>query len=231
MKKLLLNISLIAIVILGLNTSIYAIDFALDIDMIKKVSSAGDMYSIIFHIEYPQDADVKRVEIKLPNKNKMALANKFKLNEFQLFADSMAYAVFMKRFPVGIYTISLFPRSYGTLKVNLSHDFLPTPVITYPNHAATGVPLTPTITWMDLGEDMWSTLYIEGNGSILGEIKFKIDLPPGITSYTVPSGLFEPNQEYEITLAVGYETESPPPLSGESSIETHRFITFTTGGL
>ena len=106
------------------------------------------------------------------------------------------------------------------MKVDMTHDFPPTPVITYPKDGATDVPLNFDIVWeqMDLG------VYLTLEGRNIEPLS--VSLTEVDTSYTIPSGLLQPNTEYELALMI--ETTIGGGDEG-NDLDTIRIIHFTTG--
>jgi len=210
------------LLLLGLNTNILAQDeIWMQINMVKEVYSHGEYYGIEFEISGDTMKNVKRVLIKVPNGKRMPLKNVLGLNEVDLNAWGMSYEEFKNRFPEGEYSIVLFPRQYGSMKVNMTHDFPPTPVITYPADGATNVPLDLTIMWEALSGIVSLNLDIEAavEGKPTLENFGIDDLPVDATSFILPSSLLKPNTQYMLSLCSGANT----------SLCSARNIYFTTG--
>lgn len=103
----------------------------------------------------------------------------------------------------------------------MTHDFPPTPVITYPEDGATDVPLSFDVVWEQMDFDVFLTL----EGGIFDE--FVVGLSKVDTSYTIPSGLLQPNTEYELSLEV--QTVIGGGAEEGNDLQVVRIIRFTTG--
>lgn len=225
MKKFMVIFVLTLFAVMGLNkyerVAWAKNDVEMDIDLSKVVSSDGESYRI--EIEFGGGEDVKKVKtatIKIPSGKKMTLKNSLGLDDIELDATYGSYDEFKEKFPEGEYSITLSPKKYGSLKVDMTHDFPPTPVITYPEDGATDVPLNLTVTWEQMSLDVSLTL---GGGNI---DPLTVSLTEADTSYTIPTGLLQPNTEYELSLKV--ETIIGGGENGPD-LETIRVIHFTTG--
>lgn len=208
---------------LGLNTVIAADidDMTTDIVIEKKVDSYGETYGIGFEIDMSKE--VRSVLIKVPYRKNMLIQNTLGLDEIELGVGDMSYEEFKKRFPEGKYSVIRFPNKYGRWTVNITHDFPPTPVITYPPDGST-VPLTFTMEWEPLSGI--NRIEMEINASIESspEIDFEVDLPPDVTSFTFPIGLLQPNTHYTLEFKAEMTIEDGNKLEKRTS----RIINFTT---
>ena len=192
----------------------------MDIDMFKVVFSDGASYGIEIEIAGEDVKKVKTIMIKTPSGKNMKLGNSLGLDNITLNANYGNYDDFKEKFPEGEYSITLLPKKYGSLKVDMTHDFLPVPVITYPEDGATDVPLNFDVVWEQISPGVYLTL--EG-----GNIEpLSVSLTEADTSYTIPSGLLQPNTEYELSLQV--ETTIGGGDEG-NDLDTIRIIHFTTG--
>ena len=232
MKKFMVIFVLTFLAVMGLNKyeglAWAENDIEMDVDLFKYVSSDGESYKIEIEIGGEDVKKVKTATINTPSGKKMKLKNSLGLDEIGLWASYESYDEFKKNFPEGEYSITLLPKKYGSLKVDITHDFPETPEITYPEDGATNVSLAPTITWKALnnidGIDNLE-IHIETVTNRNG-IEYEIELSKDATSYTVPSGLLQPNTEYELDLMV--ETT----IGGgdeDNDLDTIRIIHFTTG--
>ena len=196
MRKLAVIFGLAFLLALTLNSNIMAQDeIEMDIEIWKSAFSHGVYYGIEFELNGNGVKNARWVLINLPNGKKMWLRNTIGLNEICLEAWDMSYEEFNNRFPEGKYRIILFPKQYGKLIVNMTHDFPQTPVITYPADGATDVPLTLTIEWEPLSDIDGLWLEFGGEG-----LEAEVDLPIDTTSFTFPAGMLQPNTQYELCL-------------------------------
>ena len=198
MRKFIAISVLAFLLMLGLNTPIIAqneieIDYC-GIGMFKNTFSNGVYYG--FYIEIGGNAmkNTRGVLINNPNGKKMGLKNTFGLTDFSFETSNMSYEEFENMFPEGEYSIILLPQRWS-MSVNKTHAFPQTPIITYPPDGAAAVPLNPTITWEPLGDIHYLNLEIVGGG-----LEAWIGLPTDTTSFTIPSGLLQPNTQYRIQL-------------------------------
>jgi len=219
MRKFTVIFALAFLLALTLNNRIMAQDeIEMDIIMWKDAFSHGVYYGIEFNLEGNDVKNVRNVLINLPNGKKMWLRNTIGLNAICLEAWDMSYEEFNNRFPEGEYRIILFPQWNKSLRVNVTHDFPQTPVITYPADGATDVPLDLTVEWESLGDIDGLCLSMEGAG-----LEFEIDLPTDATSLAIPSGVLQPNTQYELWL------EAEITDGRDNDLESCRCIYFTTG--
>jgi hypothetical protein len=188
-----------------------------DIDMWREASSHGQHYGIEFEVDGDDVKDIDGVWIIVPNGKIMFLENTLSLNSICLEAWGMSYEEFENKFPQGEYFIFLWPQWWKTLKVNMTHHFPAIPVIIYPADGDTGVPLIPTIVWEPLTDIDGLCLTIESD-----DFGFDIDLPTDATSFTIPSGVLQPNTQYELWV------EAEITDGGDSDLESCRCIHFTT---
>lgn len=229
MKKFTVIFVLTFLAMIGLNKyeRVAWAEIEVDIDFFKFISSDGELYEFEFEAEGVKD--VKTIMIKTPTGKKMELKNSLGFGEIGLWASYGSYDEFKKKFPEGEYSITLSPKKYGSLSVDITHDFPETPEITYPEDGATNVSLAPTITWEELSNIHYLTIYInavvgdEGDNEIECEIELFVDA----TSYTIPSGLLQPNTEYELSLEA--ETTDGRENEPSTNLSTIRVIRFTTG--
>lgn len=195
-------------------------DVQMDIDLFKYVSSDGESYEVEIQIGGEDVKKVKIATIRTPSGKKMMLMNSLGFDDIGLWASCGSYDEFKEKFPEGEYSITLLPKKYGSMKVNMTHDFLPAPVITYPEDGATDVPLNFDVVWEQISPGVYLTL--EG-----GNIEpLSVSLTEVDTSYPIPSGLLQPNTEYELSLQV--ETTIGGGEEG-NDLDTIRIIHFTTG--
>ena len=223
MKKFMVIFVLTFLAVMGLNKyeglAWAENDIEMDVDLFKYVSSDGESYKIEIEIGGEDVKKVKTATINTPS-GKMKLKNALGLDEIGLWASYGSYVEFNKKFPEGEYSITLSPKKYGSMKVDMTHDFPPTPVITYPEDGATEVPLNFDVVWEQMDNSVYLTL--EG-----GNIEpLSVSLTEVDTSYTFPSGLLQPNTEYELSLEV--ETTIGGGDEG-NDLDTIRIIHFTTG--
>ena len=224
MRKLAVIFGLAFLLALTLNSNIMAQDeIEMDIEIWKSAFSHGVYYGIEFELNGNGVKNARWVLVNLPNGKKMWLRNTIGLTDISLEAWGMSYEEFNNRFPEGKYSIILRPqliilrpRLNESLKVNITHDFPQTPVITYPADGATDVPLTLTIEWEPLSDIDGLGLEIEGEG-----LEADIDLPTDTTSFTFPIGVLQPNTQYELNLYA--------QITAGSNNMIERIIYFTTG--
>lgn len=225
MKKFMVIFVLTIFAVIGLNryerVAWAENDVEMDIHLFKYVSSDGESYEIDFEIEGEDVKKVKIIMIKTPTGKKMVLKNSLGFDEIKL-STTHNYDEFKKKFPEGEYSITFLPKKYGSLKVDITHDFTENPVITYPEDGATNVSLAPTITWEALNNIDGLVIHIETAEEGGNDIEFEIDLSKDATSYTIPSGLLQPNTEYELALEVGFNIDE------KAEVITVRVIRFTT---
>ena len=191
MKKFMVIFVLTFLAVIGLNkyegVAWAENDVEMDIDLFKAVSSDGEFYGIEIEIAGEDVKKVKTATIKIPSGKKMKLKNSLGLGEIGLWASYGSYDEFKEKFPEGEYSITLLPKKYGSMEVDMTHDFPETPVITYPVDGATEVPLNFDVVWEQMDNSVYLTL--EG-----GNIEpLSVSLTEVDTSYTFPSGLLQPN--------------------------------------
>ena len=225
MKKFTVIFVLVFLAVIGLNkyerVAWAENDVEMDIDLFKYVSSDGESYEIEIGGE-----DVKKVKtatIKIPSGKKMKLKNSFGLDEIGLWASYGSYDEFKERFPEGEYSITLSPKKYGSTKVDMTHDFPPTPEITYPEDGATDVPLNITIRWEPVGnvDDLW--VVVKGDNPELGEVELHFNVSATSTSLAIPSGVLLPNTQHELRLTAEISD------GRDNDLVSSRVIRFTTG--
>jgi len=206
MRKFTVIFALAFLFVLGFNNTIVAQDdIEMDIDMFKDVYSHGEYYGIELDTAGNDVKNVKHLLIEVPNGKRMRLRNTLRLNDIALDACGMSYEEFKNGFPEGEYRIILFPRKYGELRVNMTHDFPQTPIINYPADGDTDVPLNLTIIWEpviwepvgDVG-DVW--VEIKGENPQLGEVALDFNVSSDSTSLAIPNGVLLPNSQHELWL-------------------------------
>ncbi|MCR4319218.1 MAG: Ig-like domain-containing protein [Candidatus Brocadiaceae bacterium] len=228
MKKFMVIFVLTFLAVVGLNkyegVAWAENDVEMGIDLFKYVSSDGESYDIAIEIGGEDVKKVKTATIKIPSGKNMKLKNSLGLDEIGLWASYGSYDEFKKKFPEGEYSITLLPKKYGSLKVDITHDFPETPEITYPEDGATDVSLAPTITWEALNNIDGLFIFIETvEGDGVNKIGCEIELSKDVTSYTIPSGLLQSNTEYDFDLAAKISDGK------DNDLFTSRVIRFTTG--
>lgn len=188
----------------------------------KDVQPDSENYDVVFMLDGDKLRDVKKIQIKNPNNKKLIFKNTFGFNSLELVADGISSKDFQSRFPEGDYIITFLPNKFGNGKINLSHDFPATPVITYPENDSTDIPLTFAVEWESLSDNdidgLW--LYIQGENS--EDIDYEVDLTVGSESVSIPEGVLQPNTQYRMGLEVYRDNDE------YSSILTTRIINFTT---
>lgn len=217
--------ALIVLLMLGIAPSVMAsaVVIKMDVGVSKNVTTSGESYGIEFSLSGGGLANVKEAVLSIPNGLKMYLSNKLAFTSIDLSAGSMSETTLAQRFPAGLYTATLYPNQYGVLQTNVSFDFPSTPEFTYPLNGATGVSLTPTITWGSLSgiTDLKLKVLTTGNVAAL-----TVSLPTNATSFEISGGVLEANTQYEAQLIA---TDQNGTGNCTSSIKTISTISFTTG--
>lgn len=224
-KKFIITFILISIYIAGFlnNKAMAESSISWGIDNYKYVYSSKEEYAIEFKVSTENTGKLKNVSIKLPTNKTMILNNTFNFNRFdvKLKAEGLTKEEFLKKYPEGKYQIILSPKQFGSLTVNIIHDFPTTPDITDPANDKTGVSLTPEFKWNPLSgiASLTLYLYIKSKGS--EEKEFKLSTTD--TSLDLSSNPLQPNTEYELRL----ETKDTDGKGND--MITGRVINFTTG--
>lgn len=220
-RKFTVVFALAFLVVLGLNTRV-VVGIEADVNMTKYTCKAchTQHYGINFEIGPDDDDDadilknVRGISIRVPNGKVMRFKNTLGLTNIDLAAwGGMEFEEFRKRFPEGLYSIVFYPQSYGKVDIHMTHDFPPIPEITYPTEGATGVPLSPTITWQPLSGIDELSIEIESDDD---NFAIEVTLPNGATSFT-PLAPLKPNTRYWLSL----DTE-------RGNNDSFRTVSFTT---
>lgn len=169
---------------------------------------------------------IKKVILRIPKGKK---GKKLRVNtplntyhsEFTQELVGGQYEEFRKKFPEGKYvaTVRLKGGRSQKFRFRMTHDFPDMPVITYPTNGATDVPLTFTIQWQTLSGIDGLKLEIED------DLDFAIVLPVDSTSFTLPSGILQPNTTYWLGLRTWIYGADP---NVEIANSATRWIRFTT---
>ena len=231
MKKFMVIFVLTFLAVIGLNkyekVAWAENSVEVDIDLHKYVFSDSESYLFDISIFGENFNKAKNVTLTMPSGKRVQLKNSAVFDDIQLYASCESYDDFKEKFPEGEYSIILSPKKYGSHKVDITHDFPETPEITYPEDGAVDVSLAPTITWEALNNIDSLTISIQtvedGN-----EID-KIYLSKDATSYTIPSGLLQPNTKYELSLKAETVMGGGEEGNDYNELETIRVIGFTTG--
>ena len=148
MKKYFLIGVLVLLMISGTKTGVMAQNPApMFVNMYKNVSSAGETYGISFDLSNDALKKVTRVYIQGPKGARIWVNNTLNLNDMALSAINLPLDEFNRWFPEGKYIFTLSPNIYGNLSVSMTHNFPPTPAVTFPLDGSNGVPTNPVITW------------------------------------------------------------------------------------
>jgi hypothetical protein len=237
MRKYMLILALTFLVMLSLRTNTMAQgdETWIEISIEKIKESSSEHYNFCFDFDgIPGNMDnVDRFLLKIPNGNKMVWKNSLLVDDYVLGAENMTFSELQSKFPEGRYRVVFIPKTLGKLKVNVTHDFPQTPVITNPVDGATNVPLNPTIVWNSISGIMELTLEIEDE---FDDALLELPLPTSATSFLIPSGLLQPNTQYELSLKAHKLVDSDPypgpvRIVGGMNIEliSSQTIYFTTG--
>jgi hypothetical protein len=219
MKKYFLMVALVLLMISGMKTGVMAQNPVLmSVNMYKNVSSAGETYGISFDLSNDALKKVTRVYIKGPKGARIWVNNTLNLNDMALSAVNLSLNEFNHWFPEGNYIFTLSPNIYGTLSVPMTHNFPPTPAVTFPLDGSNGVPTNPIITWAPITGIAGLQLQLKDNA----DFAFSTGLPINATSYAVPANLLKPNTRYELSL--GARTI----VSDGNGLTTTTIISFTT---
>ena len=203
-------------------------DIEIDVEVKRDVGDEEgnyDDYEIHFYIDGNRMEDVKKVQIKMPSGKKVALRNKLGFNYMEFEVDNeQRYSLedLKKKFPEGNYTIQLFPKKFGSKSFNLEYDFPTTPVITYPENDSTNIPLSFTMEWETLDDNINGILLRveDGNESYAYET---YNISTNATSFSIPEGLLLPNTKTRIELTIFKSNENGYTVS------SNKIIHFTTG--
>ncbi len=218
-KKIFGILALFLLLMLAMKTEAPAQDIQMNINMFKDVSSKGEAYGISFALSGDLLKKVSRVFIDGPRGRRIWVNNTLNLNDVLLSALNLGSDEFNFWFREGDYKISFSPPGLGKLKVHMTHNFPPTPAVTYPLEGAADVPTNPVITWAPITGIIGLQLRLKDNAGFV----FSTDLPINATSYSVPANLLKPNTGYELSLEA-----SVTDLSGTSGLATTMNISFTT---
>lgn len=167
------------------------------VSMFKDVSSKGETYGISFDLSDDALKKVTRVYIQGPKGARIWVNNTLNLNDMLLSAVNLPIDEFNRWFPAGNYKIMLTPAVFGTLKVNMTHNFPSTPAILYPLEGSMDVPTNPVIAWMPVTGIINLHLQLKDDVGFI----FGVNLPINATSYSVPANLLRVNTRYELSLA------------------------------
>jgi hypothetical protein len=219
MKKYWVMTAFVFLMVLGMKTGVMAQNQApMFVNMYKNVSSAGETYGISFNLSDDALKKVTRVYIQGPKGARIWVNNTLDLNDMALSAINLPLNEFNRWFPEGKYIFTLSPNIYGTLSVSMTHNFPPTPAVTFPLDGSNGVPTNPVITWAPITGIAGLQLQLKDNADFL----FSTGLPINATSYAVPANLLKLNTQYELSL--GARTTH----SNENGLTTTMIISFTT---
>ena len=219
MKKYCVMTAFVFLMVFGTKTGVMAQNPVLmSVNMYKNVSSAGETYGISFDLSNDALKKATRVYIKGPKGARIWVNNTLDLNDMALSALNLPLDEFNRWFPEGKYIFTLSPNIYGTLSVSMTHNFPPTPAVTFPLDGSIGVPTNPVITWAPITGIAGLQLQLKDNADFV----FSTGLPINATSYAVPANLLKLNTQYELSL------RARTTASNENGLTTTMIISFTT---
>jgi len=197
MKKYSLMMALVLLMLSGMKTGVMAQDQVLmSIEMFKNVSSTGETYGISFNLSDDALKKVTRVYVQGPKGARIWVNNTLNLNGIVLSAANLSLDEFNHWFPEGTYRITMTPPVFGKLIVQMTHNFPPTPTVSYPAEGSTDVPTNPTISWAPMTGITSLRLQLTDGADFL----YSTGLPVTDTSFAVPANVLEPNTRYELSL-------------------------------
>lgn len=115
--------------------------------------------------------------------------------------------------------MNLTPAQLGRVRVEMTHNFPPVPVILSPIEGSVNVSTHPDIVWAPVTGINSLRLRLKDDAGF----EFGLDLPFNTTSYGVPENLLKLNTRYEVSL------DAKMTDSGGNGLITTSTISFTTG--
>lgn len=201
-------------------------DFYLEVSLEKDIDPDGEeQYSIGFEMGSEDESGLEgitQIQIKSPKGKKIHLKNGLRLAEFDFGSEDMSFKNFQNMYPEGKYMVTLYPKSkYGSRTFDISYNFPLTPEITYPENGAVDLPLSFTVEWESLDDDI-DGLYLDiHDGDEF--LEFNIHLSSDTTFFVIPDGMLKPDTQYDMQLTA-YK------YSGAGLVfSTIQSIVFTTG--
>jgi hypothetical protein len=184
------------------------------------LSNNAALYRVGFKLSGDPLINARKVIITVPDGDRMEVQNRLNLSTMDLEVTQADYKKFITTFPEGNYNMYPVPRRIpGLRNIFLSHDFPAQPALLYPPGDGAIVPLTFNVEWHPLADIANSSIFLEINGQ---NRRYSVTLPPSATSFTLPDGLLEPSQQYEMILGVAVQDGSG------SRHETAEILNFTT---
>lgn len=212
-------LALVFLVMFGIGTGALAQgQVQMQITMYKDASSAGETYGASFDFYGDDLRKAAKVMIDGPRGKRIWVNNSLKLNRISLSVDSLSFADFDLWFPEGRYLINLTPATLGRVRVEMTHNFPPVPVIISPIEGSVNVSTHPVIDWVPVTGINSLRLRLKDDAGF----EFGVDLPFNTTSYDVPENLLKPNTRYEVSL------DAKMTDSGGNGLITTATISFTT---
>ena len=219
-KKVSGILALVCLLMLGIRTGALAQgQVQREITMSKDASSAGESYGVSFDFYGDDLRKVIRVMIDGPRGKRIWVNNSLKLNRISLSVDNLSFTDFDLWFPEGRYLINLTPATLGRVRVEMTHNFPPVPVIISPIEGSVNVSTHPVIAWVPVTGINSLRLRLKDDAGF----EFGVDLPFNTTSYGVPENLLKLNTRYEVSL------DAKMTDSGGNGLTTTATISFTTG--
>jgi hypothetical protein len=174
--------------------SLWAQPISMEIDMTKGVSAEGESYQVDCLIT---GNDLEDLTLYVPGNKPMKFSDIPRVDEIRWKASRSSFDQLQHDFPAGGYELRAQPwkRNLGSYTIDLTHDFPPVPNILYPEDGATNVTFPLDITWEPLQGIQDLTIKLAYRYGWL-----EYGLSPDETSFTVEPWLWEPGQEYEVTL-------------------------------
>jgi hypothetical protein len=212
-------LALVFLVMFGIGTGALAQgQVQMQITMYKDASSAGETYGASFDFYGDDLRKAAKVMIDGPRGKRIWVNNSLKLNRISLSVDSLSFADFDLWFPEGRYLINLTPATLGRVRVEMTHNFPPVPVIISPIEGSVNVSTHPVIDWVPVTGINSLRLRLKDDAGF----EFGVDLPFNTTSYGVPENLLKLNTRYEVSL------DAKMTDSGGNGLITTATISFTT---
>ncbi len=167
----------------------------MEINMTKGVSAEGESYQVDCLIAGTELEKVKSLTLYVPGNKPIKFKNIPGVGEITWKAVRKNLNQFERDFPAGRYELQAQPKRHGSYAIDLTHDFPLVPSILYPADGATNVTFPFSITWEALQGIQDLTIKVSyGYGWL------EYGLSPDDTSFEVEQWMFEPGQEYEVTL-------------------------------
>jgi len=212
-------LALVFLVMFGIGTGALAQgQVQMQITMYKDASSAGETYGVSFDFYGDDLRRAARVMIDGPRGKRILLSNSLRLNRISLAVDGLSFPEFDIWFPEGRYLMNLTPAALGRVRVEMTHNFPPVPVIISPVEGSVDVSTHPVIAWVPVTGINSLRLRLKDDAGF----EFGVDLPFNTTSYDVPENLLKPNTRYEVSL------DAKMTDSGGNGLITTATISFTT---